>query len=157
LTVGARAGIIGPAMRLVLSLACEEARPRPDGRLDFLGVFDELQAPGFPAVQDRMTVVFIMAWDPTEEGRHAFRADLLDEADRKVLTIEGHTDVAPRGHGARPRTQLIMPLERVVFPRAGDYRFILHAAGSAVTALVLRLSEQAGRQPAGRTPSSPRG
>jgi hypothetical protein len=157
LTVGAKAGIIGPAMQLILSLACEDARSRPDGRLDFLGVFDELQAPGFPAVQDRMTVVFIMEWDPTEEGRHPFRADLLDVADRKVLTIEGHTDVAPRGHGARPRTQLIMPLERVVFPRPGDYRFILHAAGSDVTAFVLRLSEQAEGPAAGRTPSSPRG
>jgi hypothetical protein len=129
-------------MRLLLSLACEDARPRPDGRLDFVGVFDELQAPGFPAVQDRMTVVFVMEWSSDEEGRREFRADLLDARDRKVLTIEGHTDVAaPRADG-RPRTQLIMPLERVVFPVAGEYRFVLAVGDEVMPAFSVHLSKQ---------------
>ena len=131
-------------MNLILSAACDEARTRPDGRLDLIGVFDELRAPGFPAAQDRMTVVFVMQWSPDERGRHEFRADLVDEGDRKVLTIEGHTDV---GEGpdpvTRPRTRLIMPLERVVFPRAGEYRFLLHVAGATVPAFALHVSERA--------------
>lgn len=132
-----------PLMRLQLAVACEDARQRPDGRLDFIGVFDELQAPGFPAAQDRMTVVFVMEWSPDEQGRREFRADLVDERDRKVLTIEGHTEVgAPQAGGRRPRTQLIMPLERVVFPQAGTYRFILHIGESHTTAMTLFLSRQ---------------
>lgn len=118
-------------MDLILSLACEFARARPDGRLDVRGAFNELQAPGFPAAQDRMTVVFVMQWAEAEHGRHAFTADLVDDADRKVLTIEGHTDVdrpaSSRAEGrAPPQTRLIMELERVVFPHAGRYRFLLH-------------------------------
>lgn len=129
-------------MELLLALACEDARTRPDGRLDFIGVFDELNAPGFPAAQDRMTVVFIMAWADGQEGRQEFTADLVDADDRKVLTIEGHTDVAsPQGAG-RPKTQLIMPLERVVFPHEGEYRFVLTVGGETRTALSLLLSEQ---------------
>jgi hypothetical protein len=142
LTVGFEAIIIAPAMRLILSLACEEAVARPDGRLDITGIFDELQAPGFPAVQDRLTVVFVMEWSESERGRREFRADLVDERDRKVLTIEGHTDVAVREGGRPPRTQLLMPLERVIFPEAGAYRFILHVEGTATPAFVLRVSEQ---------------
>ena len=98
-------------MELILAVACEDARTRPDGRLDLVGVFDELSAPGFPARQDRMTVVFIMEWAPGQDGR-------------------------------RPRTRLVMPLERVVFPRPGEYRFRLTVAGETIPAFPLFLSEQ---------------
>lgn len=130
-------------MRLLLSLACEDARPRPDGRLDIIGVFDELQAPGFPAAQDRMTVVFVMEWSAGEQGRRSFRVDLLAPGERKVLTIEGHTDVADVIEGSRPRTQLIMPVERVVFPKAGEYQFILSVEDTVMPAFSLHLSKQA--------------
>lgn len=129
-------------MRLLLSLACEDARARPDGRLDITGIFDELQAPGFPAVQDRLTVVFVMEWSDEERGRREFRADLVDDRERTVLTIEGHTDVAPRHGGRPPRTQLVMPLERVIFPEAGEYRFILHVDDVATPAFSVRVTEQ---------------
>ena len=129
-------------MKLLLSIACEDARSRPDGRLDFVGVFDELQAPGFPAAQDRMTVVFIMQWEPHEQGRKEFRADLVDRNDRKVLTIEGHTDVGgPVGGRGKPKTQLIMPLEKVVFPEEGEYRFMLSVDDVTTEGLSLFVSE----------------
>lgn len=135
-------------MRLLLSLACEDARTRPDGRLDFIGVFDQLQAPGFPAAQDSMTVVFVIEWDPDEQGRKEIRADLLDADDGKVLTIEGHTDVGgpefPVHVTGRPKTQLVMPLERVVFPHEGEYRFVLHIADATVETFSLFVSEHSG-------------
>lgn len=124
-------------MNLSLSLACEQAHARPDGRLDFIGVFDRLQAPGFPAAQDRMTVVFVMEWADGEHGRHEFTADLLAPDGRKVLTIEGHTDVTPPPGGGKPRTQLIMPLERVVFPVEGEYGFVLSVGDVRTPALTL--------------------
>lgn len=129
-------------MRLLLALACEDARARPDGRLDFSGVFDELQAPGFPAAQDRMTVVFIMEWPADAVGRHEFTADLVDPDQRKVLTIEGHTEVGASHPGTRPRTQLIMPLERVVFPVEGEYRFLLTVGDARTTAFSLHVSRR---------------
>lgn len=133
--------IIGAAMELILALTCEDASARPDGRLDIVGVFDELSAPGFPAAQDRMTVVFVMEWPRGQEGRQAFRADLVADDGTRVLAIEGHTDVADPDGARRPRTQLIMPLERVIFPHEGPYRFELTAAGETVSALSLLVSE----------------
>lgn len=109
-----------------------------------MGIFDELQAPGFPAAQDRMTVVFVMEWSPGEQGRRSFRADLLAPGERKVLTIEGHTDVTEAAPGSRPRTQLIMPVERVVFPQSGEYRFVLSVEDTVLPAFSLHLTEQAG-------------
>src|SRR4051812_40734337 len=107
-------------MKLVLSLVCEEVRERADGRMDILGVFNELGAPDFPAAQDRMTVIFLLEWEAQEAGEQPLRADLLDEAGEKILTIQGHTDVEVRDEThAPPQTRLVLPLEEVVFPHAG--------------------------------------
>jgi hypothetical protein len=122
-------------MILRLSAVCEAARERPDGRLDLVGVFNELSAPGFPAMQDRMTAVFIVEWEADETGRLPLRADLVHESDRKVLTIQGHTDVPARGPDRAPaQTRLVMPLEKVPFPAPGRYRFELLAGGSVADA-----------------------
>lgn len=128
-------------MDLILSVACEDARARPDGRLDIVGVFDELSAPGFPAAQDRMTVVFVMQWSTGQVGRQEFRADLVDTDGTRVLTIEGHTDVSVDGR-RRPRTRLIMPLERVVFPHPGEYRFQLSVGHETIPALSVTVTEE---------------
>jgi hypothetical protein len=133
-------------MDLTLSVVCDDARERSDGKIDFVGVFDELRAPGFPAVQDRMTVVLTLAWEAEEAGRQPIRADLMDPDDEMVLTIQGHTDVPrPRPDDPRrPITRIIMPLENVVFPRPGLYHFRLTAAGGVRRACSLHVGEADG-------------
>ena len=122
-------------MILRLAAVCETARERPDGRLDLQGVFQELSAPGFPAIQEQMTAVFLIEWQPGESGRQPLRADMVDMTGRKLLTIQGHTEVTQRPADHAPaQTRLIVALERVVFPKAGSYRFDLTAAGDVVPA-----------------------
>jgi hypothetical protein len=129
-------------MILRLSAVCETARERPDGRLDLIGVFNELSAPGFPAMQDRMTVVFLLEWGPDEAGRQPLRADMLDEDGRKVITIQGHTDVESRGSDRAPaQTRLVMPLEKVIFPKPGRYRFELLAGEHVADACAFFVGE----------------
>jgi hypothetical protein len=128
-------------MELILALLCEEVRERPDGRLDFLGVFDELSAPGFPAKQDHLVAVLILEWSAAEAGQQPLRADLVTAAGEKVLSIQGHTDVAGGGGGPAPRTRLVMPLEKVVFPVAGRYHFRIEAGGRVLDACPLTLRE----------------
>jgi len=135
-------------MDLTLSLICDDARERPDGRIDVVGAYDELTAPGFPAVQSRMTVVFVMEWADDETGVQSFRADLVDGTGERILTIEGETQVAPRAPGqARRRTRLIQPLQQIIFPRAGQYRFELLAGGDLHGACSLFVSEQPDASP----------
>lgn len=122
-------------MILKLAAVCESARERPDGRLDLSGIFNDLSAPGFPAMQERMTVVFVVEWEPDESGELPLRADMIDEGGRKLLTIQGHTQVDARGADrSPPQTRLIMPLEKVVFPKPGRYRFELVAGGDMADA-----------------------
>jgi hypothetical protein len=117
-------------MQLILALTCDAAHERPDGKLDIMGVFNELSAPGFPAMQQRMTAVFVVQWSPEEGGEQLLRADLVDEDGQRILTIEAQTRVMVRAaERAPPQTRLIQQLDSVVFPHAGRYTFELVAGG----------------------------
>lgn len=130
-------------MELTLALIAEEVRDRPDGRFDVLGVFKELSAPGFPAVQERMTALFIMEWGVGEAGTQEFRADLTAASGQRIVTIEGETEVPHRDAGMpAAQTRLALPLEQIVFPHAGRYHFDIVAGGDVHRACSLFVGEQ---------------
>lgn len=117
-------------MELTLGLVCDDAQVDPEGRLDVTGAFHDLFAPGFPAKQDRMVLVLALEWAHGDHGRYQFTVDLVDPRGRPSLTVRGHSDVDAREEGRAPaRTRLVMPLEEVVFPVPGRYRFRVRAKG----------------------------
>ena len=128
-------------MELYLSLACDSARQAETGtRVDIQGAFNDLFAPGFPAVQSRMVIVAGIEWDRSDEGSYRFRVDLLDPSRKPSLTVEGETQVDRRNPDRPPaRTCLIMPVENVVFPVPGKYRFSVRAKGRVFKGSALHL------------------
>lgn len=119
--------------------------------MDIHGVFNDLYAPGFPARQDHMTLVLVLEWDRQDQGRFTFKLDLVGPDDRPTLTVDGHTDVGVRREDEPPaRTRLTMPLEDVVFPVPGRYRFQLRVKGRTLDGPSLYLVRtEAPREPAG--------
>ena len=104
-------------------LFCTAAGTGPDGKLNIQGIFSELQAPDFPARQDSMVLVGIVEWQRDLEGRIPFTVDLTDPEGMAIFSIEGHTDVEARPQSMAPaKTQLILPLKKVMFPVPGHYR-----------------------------------
>ena len=129
-------------MQLRFSAICEDARQTPDGRLDVHGVYHDLSAPGFPAKQERLVLVLVLEWDREDHGRYLFKADLEDAAGKPSLTVEGETEVHRPAPGSPPaRSQLIMPLDGVVFPRAGQYQFRVKVKGHTFEGPSLYLME----------------
>lgn len=122
---------------------CRDAHVAHDGRLDVLGVFNELYAPAFPARQDRLVLVALLVWDAGERGAIEFRIDLEDEAGASIYTVTGSTDVTAREPGAPPpKTRLVLPLHNVVFPAAGRYHFMLRVASACTHGPSLYVCEQ---------------
>jgi hypothetical protein len=120
-------------MHVQLAMVCDEARMRPDGKMDVEGVFNDLMAPGFPAKQARMVLVTTIEWGPGDEGRNKFRVDLVGPDGRPSLTVDGETEVDARpADRPPPRTRLILPLENVIFPTPGKYSFEIRALGRKV-------------------------
>lgn len=131
-------------MHILMMAFCEHAQLRPDGKLDIHGAFNDLAAPGFPAKQDEMVLVVAVEWDPEDEGRYAFKVDLLGDAPHPSFTVNGETEVQRKGPGGRPgRTYLIMPLQDIVFPTAGAYRLEVKIKGETIPGPPLHLWEVA--------------
>ena len=132
-------------MHLRFSAICEDARPTPEGRLDVHGVYHDLSAPGFPARQDHLVLVLVIEWGREDHGRYLFKADLEDADGNVSLTVEGETEVHRSLPGRPPaRSQLIMPIENVVFPRPGQYTFRVKVKGNALGGPSLYLMEASG-------------
>ncbi len=113
-------------MKVLYAVIAEDARLRHDGRMDVHGVFHELYAPGFPARQDQLTLVTTIEWDASERGAIAFSVNLLDPDRSPVLTVNAETQVEDQYAVHRPaRTQMAIPIQKLVFPRAGAYEFEL--------------------------------
>jgi len=120
-------------LKLRFSAVCDDARPTHDGKVDVHGVYHDLSAPGFPAQQDRLVLVLVLEWDRQDQGRYIFKADLEDDEGNVSLTVEGETEIhRPADDQPPARSQLIMPMEGVVFPRAGQYTFRVKVKGKTL-------------------------
>lgn len=113
-------------MKVLYSVLAEDADLRHDGRMDVHGIFHELYAPGFPARQDRLTLVTTLEWADDERGAIDLAINLLDPDGSPVLTINAQTQVEDQYAVNRPaRTAMAIPMEQVIFPRGGAYVFEL--------------------------------
>ena len=129
-------------MELRFSTICDDARSTPDGKLDIQGVYHDLAAPGFPARQDRIVLVIVIEWEREDHGRYLFKADLEDQEGNVSITVEGETEVHLPGPNHPPaRSQLIMPLENIVFPNSGQYTFVIRVKGQTLQGPSLYLME----------------
>ena len=117
-------------MHLRFSAICDDARPTPDGKIDVHGVYHDLSAPGFPAKQDHLVLVLVLEWSREDHGRYRFKADLEDDTGDISLTVEGETEVHLTAPDQPPaRSQLILPMDDVVFPHPGQYTFRVKVKG----------------------------
>lgn len=120
-------------MHLRFAAVCDEAHATPEGKLELHGVYHDLAAPGFPAKQDRLVLVLVLEWAREDHGRFKFRADLEDDEGDTSLTVEGETEVRMPPEGSPPsRSQLIMPMEGVIFPHGGQYAFRIKVKGQTL-------------------------
>ncbi len=104
-------------------LFCKEAAAGPDGRLNIQGVFNELYASDFPARQEHLVLAGVIEWERHTQGRIPFKIDLTGPDGKSVFSIDGHTDVEFRPVNSAPaKTQLVLPMEKVMFPVPGQYR-----------------------------------
>jgi hypothetical protein len=104
----------------------------------------ELYAPAFPAKQDRLFLAGIIRWQRADEGKKEFLIHLKDPDDRAIFTIEGHTDVDSRPETRPPAiTQLVLPMENLIFEAAGEYHVEVSVAGQKISGPKLYLMESA--------------
>jgi len=129
-------------LELQLALFCDHAQETPDGKLDVRGVFHDLFAPGFPAIQEQMVLVLVLDWDRKDQGHYTLKAELVAPDGSVVLTIDGHSDVDRQPTGKPPaRTRIVMPVEKAAFPTPGRYHLRIIVKGQRFRGPSLHLVE----------------
>ncbi len=143
-------------MDLQYVILCDHAAEDQNGKLDVQGIFHDLLAPGFPAVQERMVLVLVIEWGRKDQGRYNLKAELVGPDGRVVLTVDGHSDVEVRNPERPPaRTRLVMPLEKVIFPSPGKYFLRVIVKGERFRGPSLHLLQMEGASEEELTSSDP--
>lgn len=113
-------------MQVALLLAADYANVAQGGKLNVMGIFDNIRAQTFPARHASMHLVVKLASDPGEGGQmRAITILLLNEDGGEMLRMSQDIEVPPHSGGRRPEMNFIMELRDVVFPTPGIYEFVV--------------------------------
>jgi hypothetical protein len=117
----------GRFVKVTFAVACDFANRSDGGKLNIVGIFNELYSTEFPYVRPEIYVVVGYEATVAEEGRTKhIRVVLLkpDNPDPEIVSIEGVYTVRLPTYPGRPRyVNSIFHLPQVEFPEPGDYAF----------------------------------
>lgn len=111
-------------MEISLAVLADAANVSKEGKLNILGIFNQVSATSFPALHPQMQLVVIFEADSAEVGKSKqVEVQLQDSDGRPGIRIQGACAV-PRGPSGYPvRMNHILPLSGVTFPKEGEYVF----------------------------------
>jgi hypothetical protein len=112
-------------MELAFLLVADYANTTGDGKLNVMGIFQNIFAVQFPVAHPEMYVIAQFTAGPAEYGkRRKLEIKLLDEdAAQEIVSFSTDVDV-PRGTGGlRVNVPVILRLVNTVFPKPGTYEF----------------------------------
>ena len=118
-------------MKLTLFLAADYANITREGKLNVMGIFNDIYAQTFPARHSSMHLVMKLGAELGEYGKtRDFAVQLLDPDGRNpVFDLSGQFQFPPGGQGRKPEVNLILELKDLVFPKDGPYQFVLLVNG----------------------------
>ena len=130
-------------MEVTLAVACDYANVSQDGKLNILGVFQEVNPGGFPAMVAQMFLVVSFEASVAEfDTEKHVRIALLEADGSEVMAMEGPMLVQrPQRPGSRAFINQVLGLQGLAFPRAGDYAFHIVVNGEEKRAVPLRVNE----------------
>ncbi len=113
-------------MKLNLFLAADYANITREGKLNVMGIFNDIYAHSFPARHASMHLVAKLGAELGEYGqKRDFTVILFDADGRRIFDIAGQFQVPPGGEGRKPEVNLILELKDLIFPKEGIYQFVL--------------------------------
>jgi len=113
-------------MKPLLFLTADYANITRDGKLNVMGIFNDVFSYNFPTRHPSIYLVGKLGAELEEYGqiRH-FTIKLLDEDTNQIMDVAGQFVIPKSESSRRPEVNLILELKDVVFPKAGVYQFVL--------------------------------
>jgi hypothetical protein len=126
-------------MDVKLAALADFASMTREGKLNILGVFDVVRAPGFPVVHPMMSLVVVFEASVAEaDSDKAVNIILMGADGQRLFAAENTLRFGKVKYpGTRPSTNLVIALAGVQFATAGDYQFSILVNGEEKKALML--------------------
>lgn len=113
-------------MKPLLFLAADYANITGEGKLNVMGIFNDINAFSFPTKHSSMYLIAKLAPELSEYGQtRAFTVILMDADANHIVELSGEFKVPQPQNGRKPEVNIILDLKDVVFTKPGRYVFVL--------------------------------
>lgn len=131
-------------MDVAIAVICDYANTSADGKLNILGVFQQINAPVLPFQVPQMYVVVSTVAAPTEQGQE-FPFELLfwGEDGNEILRLQQRLQFPVATYpGERVINNQIVGMAGLPLQAAGDYSFIVRISGEERRTITLRVNDR---------------
>jgi len=127
-------------MKLDLALIADAATVDGAGKLNILGIFDQIAAQDFPARHERMCLVLRFTASPAETGEPSVDVIIRDPEGEEMARLSGTVGLGGFPGGEGVRIPQVLHLDGFVFPAPGVYSMDVSIDGHIEESLALRVS-----------------
>lgn len=133
-------------MDVTLALLADHANTSENGKLNVLGMFNQVYSDSFPYQHPLMFCIVQLTAKPSEFGKKKQIEVVLLDPDGKTLgTIKGEATVPkPNVPGKRAQVEIIIRLLNVPFQSPGDYAFSILVGGDEKWSIPVTAVERKG-------------
>ncbi len=133
----------GEALEVTLAVLADYANVSQDGKLNIMGIFQEVSPPILPFALPQMYLVVSFEAGPAEFGSvKNVRIALLDNDGSEMLALEGPAEVPrPSRPGSRAYINQVIGLNGITFERPGGYAFSILVGGETKETVGLHVNE----------------
>ena len=130
-------------MEVTLAVLADFASTSREGKLNIMGIFDQINPTAFPAGLPLMHLVISYEASPAEyDSDKQIKVTLIDSDGNQIFTAEQTIRVnRPPMPGARATMNQIFALAGVRFDKAGDYQFSVLINDDQKRSVSLRVNE----------------
>lgn len=130
-------------MDVTLAVLADYANVSQDGKLNIMGIFQEINAPTLPFPMPQMYLVMSFAAGAAEfETTRHLRIALLHGDGQELLALEAEMRVPrPKRPGSKAYINEAIGLSQIVFERAGDYGFSILVGGDEKATVPLHVND----------------
>lgn len=113
-------------MKLLALLAADYANIEQGGKLNVMGIFNDINSPMFPVKRPSMHLVVKLGAELGETNqRRRVTIKLIDEDGAELVNLSRDIDLPPVVGGRLPEFNFIVGLNDITFPRPGRYEFVV--------------------------------
>ena len=137
----------GAIVKILMMVTADYASIEPQtGKLNIIGVFNQINAQEFPTSHRRMYLVIKIGGEIFDNPNpHKLSVALADEDGIEIVAIEGEFEMLSSSPGILPQHSALLEVNDAVFHRPGDYRFYVNVNdGEAEESVVMQVTQ---RQP----------